>query len=115
MARRRSFAGVGPTRFSGEFVLRLLLGVLVLLAVIFVALAGVGAGLTYYVTRANNSQETVNPQSYLLNSYISLNFTDRNGGEHEGAGFYSDCAERRSSFSVTATTPIARTCCGSEA
>ncbi|MGO8788018.1 MAG: alpha/beta hydrolase [Terriglobia bacterium] len=84
MARRRSFAGVGPTRFSGEFVLRLLLGVLVLLAVIFVALAGVGAGLTYYVTRANNSQETVNPQSYLLNSYISLNFTDRNGGEHEG-------------------------------
>ena len=60
------------------------MSVLILLVVIFVALAGVGAGLTYYVTRTNNSQETVNPQSYLLNSYISLNFTDRNGGEHEG-------------------------------
>ena len=43
-----------------------------------------GAGLTYYVTTANNSQEAVNPQSYLLNSYISLSFTDRSGGEHEG-------------------------------
>ena len=84
MARRRSFAVAGPTRFPGEFVFRLLLGVLILLVVIFVALAGVGAGLTYYVTRVSNSQETVNPQSYLLNSYISLNFTDRSGGEHEG-------------------------------
>jgi esterase/lipase len=36
------------------------------------------------VTTANSSQEAVNPQSYLLNSYISLSFTDRSGGEHEG-------------------------------
>ena len=68
----------------GEFVLRFVLGVLVLLVVIFLALAGVGAGLTYYVTTANSSQESVTPQSYLLNSYISLSFTDRSGGEHEG-------------------------------
>ncbi len=40
--------------------------------------------MTYYVTTANSSQEAVNPQSYLLNSYISLSFTDRSGGEHEG-------------------------------
>ena len=84
MARRRAFAVAGPSRISGEFVLRLVLGVLVLLVVIFLALAGVGAGLTYYVTTANSSQEAVNPQSYLLNSYISLSFTDRSGGEHEG-------------------------------
>ena len=84
MARRRSFAGAGPARISGEFVLRLLLGFVVLLVVIFLALAGVGAGLTYYVTTANSSQEAVNPQSYLLSSYISLSFTDHTGGEHEG-------------------------------
>jgi esterase/lipase len=60
------------------------LGVVGLLVVIFLALAGVGAGLTYYVTTETNSQEAVNPQTYLLNSYISLNFTDPSGGEHEG-------------------------------
>ena len=84
MARRRAFAVAGPSRISGEFVLRLLLGVFILLVVIFLALAGVGAGLTYYVITASNSQEAVNPQSYLLSSYISLSFTDRSGGEHEG-------------------------------
>jgi pimeloyl-ACP methyl ester carboxylesterase len=36
------------------------------------------------VTTASNSQEAVNPQTYLLTSYISLSFTDRSGGEHEG-------------------------------
>lgn len=84
MARRRVIAVAGPSRISGEFVLRFVLGILILLAVIFLALAGVGAGLTYYVITANSSQEAVNPQSYLLNSYIPLSFTDRTGGEHEG-------------------------------
>jgi len=84
MARRRAFAVGGSSRISGAFVLRLLLGILVLLVVIFLALAGVGAGLTYHVITANNTEEAVNPQSYLLNSYTSLNFTDRSGGEHEG-------------------------------
>jgi pimeloyl-ACP methyl ester carboxylesterase len=54
------------------------------LLIIFLALAGVGAGLTYYVTTTSNSQEAVSPQTYLLDSYISLSFTDRAGGEHEG-------------------------------
>jgi pimeloyl-ACP methyl ester carboxylesterase len=84
MARRRAVAVAVPSRISGEFVFRLVLVVLVLLIVIFLALAGVGAALTYYVTTANNTQEAVNPQSYLLSSYISLSFTDRSGGEHEG-------------------------------
>jgi esterase/lipase len=60
------------------------LGIVVLLAVIFLALAGVGGGLTYYVTSKNNAEESVNPQTYLVNSSISLSFTDRSGGEHEG-------------------------------
>jgi pimeloyl-ACP methyl ester carboxylesterase len=55
-----------------------------LLVVVFLALAGVGAGLTYYVTTASDTQESVTPQSYLLNSYIPLSFTDHMGGEHEG-------------------------------
>ncbi|MGD0227368.1 MAG: prolyl oligopeptidase family serine peptidase [Terriglobia bacterium] len=84
MARRIPFAVVSPSRISGDFVIRLFLGVLIFLVVVLVGLAGVGAALTYYVTTANSSQEAVNPQSYLLNSYFSLNFTDRHGGEHEG-------------------------------
>ena len=84
MARRRTLAVAGPSKISGEFVLRIALRLTILLVVIFLALAGVGAGLTYYVTTASNSQEAVNPQNFLLTSYISLSFTDRSGGEHEG-------------------------------
>jgi len=84
MARRRAFAVASPSNDLGTFVLRLVLGVLVLLVVIFLALAGIGAGLTYRVTTTNSSQEAVSPQSYLLSSYISLSFPDRHGGEHEG-------------------------------
>ena len=60
------------------------LGVFIFLLVVRLGLAGVGAALTYHVITATSSQESVNPQSYLLNSYFSLNFTDRHGGEHEG-------------------------------
>ncbi len=84
MARRVPFTVVSPSRISGEFVLRLLLGVFIFLAVILFGLAGVGAALTYHVITASSPQEAVNPQSYLLNSFFPLNFTDRNGGEHEG-------------------------------
>lgn len=84
MARQRILAGGASSSISGKFLVRIVLGILVLLVVIFLALAGVGAGLTYYVTAATDSQESVNPQSFLLNSYIPLNFTDRAGGEHEG-------------------------------
>jgi esterase/lipase len=84
MARRRVLAVPGTSSISQGSGIRFLLGGLVLLLVIFLALAGVGAGLTYYVTTASNSQESVTPQTYLLDSYISLSFTDRSGGEHEG-------------------------------
>jgi esterase/lipase len=84
MARRRSHGVAGSSGIRGELFLRFLLGIFVLLGVIFVALAGVGAGLTYFVTTASSSLESVNPQSYLLNSYIPLSFNDRFGGEHEG-------------------------------
>jgi len=70
--------------FLGEFILRLVVRVFILLVVIFLALVAVGGGLTYYVTTASNSQEAVSPQSYLLSRYVSLNFTDSSGGEHEG-------------------------------
>jgi hypothetical protein len=84
MARRRALAVAGPPKISREFVLRLTLGFFILIIVIFLALAGVGAGLTYHVTTATNSQEAVNPQNFLLTSYISLSFTDSSGGEHDG-------------------------------
>jgi esterase/lipase len=84
MARRRAFAVADPSRISGELVLRFVVGVSALMLVIFLALAGVGAGLTYYVTTANSPQEAVTPQTYLLSSYIPLNFNDHSGGEHEG-------------------------------
>lgn len=82
---RRSFSRVaGPSRVSGGLVLQLLLGMALLAATVFLALAGVGAGLTYYVIANRNSPESVTPQSYLMNSYIPLSFTDGAGGEHEG-------------------------------
>jgi esterase/lipase len=84
MARRRVLATTGPTGISGEIALRFAVRGCILLLVIFLALAGVAAALTYYVTTAKDSQEAVTPQSYLLSSYISLSFTDRSGGEHEG-------------------------------
>ena len=83
-----------------------------LLVVIFVALAGVGAGLTYYVTTTNSAQESVTPQSYLLNSYIPLSFIDRMGASMK-AGCCSDCVARRPSFSVMVTIRIVPICCHS--
>lgn len=84
MARRKGFAVAAPSSPWGEFVLRLGYGIVILIVVLFLALAGVGGCLTYYVLTRHNSLEAVTPQSYLLSNYISLNFTDRSGGEHEG-------------------------------
>lgn len=84
MTHRRAFGVAAPPRFYGKFVLRLARRILLLLAVLFLVVAGVGGCLTYYVITRQNLQEAVTPQSYLLSSYISLGFTDRSGGEHEG-------------------------------
>ena len=84
MARRKTFAVISPSSYHIDFALRLVRRILMLAVVLFVALAAVGGGLTYYVITRQNSQEAVTPQSYLLSSYIPLNFTDGSGGEHEG-------------------------------
>ena len=84
MAHRRPFAIAAPPRFYVRFVLRLTRRIFIFLAVLFLVVAGVGGCLTYYVITRQNLQEAVTPQSYLLSRYISLSFTDRSGGEHEG-------------------------------
>ena len=84
MASGRPFAFARPPRISEEVILWLFGGAFILLVGIFLALAGVGAGLTYYVLSRNNTSEAVSPQSYLLSSYFSLGFTDQSKGEHEG-------------------------------
>jgi uncharacterized protein len=84
MARRRAITHDAPSKISSELILQLARGVLILLAVLFLALAGIGAGLTYYVISRRNTQEAVTPQSYLLNNSVTLGFTDRKGGEHDG-------------------------------
>jgi pimeloyl-ACP methyl ester carboxylesterase len=84
MARRRLYAAADPSSISGHFISRPLLGILVLLAVISVVLAGVGAALTYHVITTNSTQESVSPQSYLLTSYLPLPFIDHFRGQHDG-------------------------------
>jgi esterase/lipase len=84
MARRRFSANDSPSRIPSELLLRLARGILILLAVLILALAGIGACLTYYVISRHDTEEAVTPQSYLLNNYVTLSFTDRQGGEHDG-------------------------------
>jgi len=84
MARRRAVAVAAPSRFPTELVLKLVRGVLILAFVLLLVLGGAGGVLTYRVMTAHNDTETVTPSTYLLSSYITLNFTDAAGGEHEG-------------------------------
>jgi len=67
-----------------RFIIRLIVRVLIVALVLFIALIGVGGALTYHVVTRQNAVEDVTPQSYLLSSYLPLNFTDPSGGEHEG-------------------------------
>src|SRR5579862_397841 len=84
MARRRLHGVAEPSRISRTFIFRSLMGILVLLAVILLVLAGVAAALTYHVITISSTQESVSPQSYLLTSYFPLPFTDRFQGQHDG-------------------------------
>jgi pimeloyl-ACP methyl ester carboxylesterase len=83
MARRRGISVPAPSRFSLEFG-RLLRTVLILVAVLVIVLGGFSAFLTYRVVSTLNDTETVTPLSSFQSNYISLDFTDREGGEHEG-------------------------------
>ncbi len=84
MARRRVAAVAGPSRIFTSSLFRLARGILILLGVLAVVLALLGGMLTYHVVTAHNDTETVTPATYLLSNYISLNFKDKRGGEHEG-------------------------------
>jgi esterase/lipase len=84
MARRRALAVAAPSRYSLGFVGRLIRTVLVLVAVLAIVLGGFSAFLTYRVVTAQDDTETVTPLSSFQSNYINLNFTDRQGGEHEG-------------------------------
>jgi len=68
-----------------RFFLARLLGLAVVLGfVVLLLLAGTGAFITYRIVTTRNETENVTPASYLLSSYLNLNFTDPAGGEHEG-------------------------------
>ena len=84
MARRNPLAFATSSGHHGGFLFRLVPRLLILVIVLLVVLVGVGGAVTYYVITRQSGQEAVTPQSYLLSSYVPLNFTDRSGGEHEG-------------------------------
>jgi esterase/lipase len=84
MARRRTTAGAGRARISGELVWKLVRAVLVLAVVVLAALGGVGAFVTYRVVTLFNYTESVTPQSSFQSNFVNLSFTDGRGGEHEG-------------------------------
>jgi esterase/lipase len=84
MARRRALAVAAPSRFSFEFGGRLIRIALVLVAVLVIVLGGFSAFLTYRVVTTWNDTETVTPLTSFQSNYINLDFTDQQGGEHEG-------------------------------
>jgi esterase/lipase len=84
MARRRAVAVAAPWRFPVERVFKLLWSLVILVSVLLAVLAGVGGFLTYRVVTVRNDTENVTPASYLLSSYETVDFTDRQGGVHEG-------------------------------
>ena len=84
MARRRAVAVATPSRFSGELAGRMVRAVLILAAVLVLALGGLSVFLLYSIVTTHNESETVTPQSSFQSNYVSLNFTDSKGGEHEG-------------------------------
>jgi pimeloyl-ACP methyl ester carboxylesterase len=84
MARRRDVVIAGPSRFSAAFVVRLLIVVAIFLVVCGLILAAAGGFFTYRIVTDYNDTENVSPESFLLSNFEKLNFTDSQGGEHEG-------------------------------
>jgi pimeloyl-ACP methyl ester carboxylesterase len=84
MARRRAVARPGPSRVPTGLILRLLLIVVILAAVVAVVLSAAGGFFAYRIVADYNDVENVNPDSFLLSNYESLNFTDPTGVEHAG-------------------------------
>jgi pimeloyl-ACP methyl ester carboxylesterase len=84
MARRHAGVVAASSQFSIALVWSLIRGVLILVAVLLVVLVLMAGALTHHVITAHNDAEPVNPSTYLLNSYVPLNFADGDGVEHEG-------------------------------
>ncbi len=84
MARRQAAAVATPSRIFTSSLFRLARGILILLGVLVVVLAMLGGMLTYRVLTTHNDTETVTPATYLLSNYVTLNFKDKRGGEHDG-------------------------------
>ena len=80
--RGRPAASHAP--FWPVFLRKFLWGIGILVAVVFVVLAGAGTFLTYHIVTAHNEVEDVTPASYLLNSYENVGFADSDGGKHQG-------------------------------
>src|SRR3989454_8096722 len=80
----RAIAATLASRFPSGPLIRLLIGVLIAVSVGALALVFSAGYVTYRIVTEHNDTEVVTPASYLLSSYVNLNFTDRSGGEHEG-------------------------------
>jgi pimeloyl-ACP methyl ester carboxylesterase len=77
-------AVAAPSRFSGELAGRVIRAILTLAVVLVMALGGITAYLLYSIMMGRNDVETVTPQSSFQSNYVTLSFTDPQGGEHEG-------------------------------
>ena len=84
MARKRAMVFAASSSYAGSYIFKLIRGLFILVVALAIVLGGAAAYLTYRVLTRHNTTETVTPQSYLLSNYVSLPFTDKNGGEHEG-------------------------------
>ncbi|HVB28638.1 MAG TPA: hypothetical protein VNG91_02385 [Terriglobia bacterium] len=84
MEPRQGRLAASPARSWSTLIRRSVWGTLIVGAGILVVLIGAGAFLTYRITTAQDNVENVTPASYLLSSYQNVNFTDANGGEHQG-------------------------------
>ncbi len=84
MALERNRTVAVPSRLSPQVAAKVLLGGLIAVGVLLVVLLGASAFLTYSITTTHNDVENVTPATYLLPSYLSVGFTDAQGGEHAG-------------------------------
>jgi pimeloyl-ACP methyl ester carboxylesterase len=84
MTLERNRAAVVPSRTSPQVVTKALLGGVIIVGVMLAILIGASMFLTYRITTAHNNVENVSPATYLLPSYLSVSFTDPEGGQHAG-------------------------------
>jgi pimeloyl-ACP methyl ester carboxylesterase len=84
MARRRAPSGPSTTSFPGAGVLKLLRGLLLVLAIFVVAIGGVSSFVAYKILSERNDAERISPDAIFQTSYENLSFKDKKGREHDG-------------------------------